>query len=618
MDESSLLFDYIVFVLLIMVSVSVAIYSKFSGPVERTKADYVFAASSSVSMGYMMLSIARGFLGVRVFLGYPSELFYRGSAMWETLYGMIIAFPLVCFFFVPVYFSLGITSVYQYLDLRFKSRLVRCLASGTYVFRSLLNLGVTVFTPCVALKTVIGLPYWFSIMSIVAVSIIFTLLGGLRTAIIADVVQLLVMIGCSVVIIFQGVISAGGVVNVVETSYDGGRLDFFNFNLDPTIRVTTVSAIIGQLFMSLSIFGCQQNFVQRYCSMESQSKVTKTLMFNIPVMTVLFSISWIVGMVIYANYANCDPKRLGYISDIDEILPFYVEDKFYFLPGFLGLVMASLFNGALSLMVSNLNSLATVLWEDFVSQIPSMKGLSDRKQVLIIKFLGSICGVLIMGIAFIVAHLSGVIESSMLMTSATSGPLLGVFLLAFFFPFVNWKGAASGMIVSHCVVLWITVASQLLVDKPEVPLLPTETYGCTNTTFSAHVGKRPIPVNASWMVTTIQDEYFTDLDPAVAPAAHDADFLTSLYSITYMYYSLMGTVITVVVGIIVSIITISKDDQFDESLLHPIAYKLSRLISGKKRCAVSPQQSATNNVSTLPTISDIVTEKYKTTKNGSV
>lgn len=52
-------------------------------------------------------------------------------------------------------------------------------------------------------------------------------------------------------------------------------------------------------------------------------------------------------MVIYTNYAHCDPKRLGYISDIDEILPFYVEDKFYFLPGFLGLVMASLFNGAL-------------------------------------------------------------------------------------------------------------------------------------------------------------------------------------------------------------------------------------------------------------------------------
>ena len=77
------------------------------------------------------------------------------------------------------------------------------------------------------------------------------------------------------------------------------------------------------------------------------------------------------------------------------------------------------------------------------------------------------------------------------------------------------------MIISHCIVLWITFASQLFVDKPEVPLLPTSIDGCTNTTFSAHVGKLPIPVNSSWIVTNIQDEYVVDLDPAVAPAAHD-------------------------------------------------------------------------------------------------
>lgn len=70
-------------------------------------------------------------------------------------------------------------------------------------------------------------------------------------------------------------------------------------------------------------------------------------MANIPVITVLFSMSWVAGMVIFASYADCDPLRLGYISKIDEIVPFYVEDKFVFLPGLLGLFMASLFNGAL-------------------------------------------------------------------------------------------------------------------------------------------------------------------------------------------------------------------------------------------------------------------------------
>lgn len=65
----SIIFDYAVFLLLIALSFAVLIYSKISGPKEQTKADYVFASKGSVSMGAMLLSIARGFLGVKVFLG---------------------------------------------------------------------------------------------------------------------------------------------------------------------------------------------------------------------------------------------------------------------------------------------------------------------------------------------------------------------------------------------------------------------------------------------------------------------------------------------------------------------------------------------------------------------
>lgn len=54
-------------------------------------------------------------------------------------------------------------------------------------------------------------------------------------------------------------------------------------------------------------------------------------------------------------------------------------------------------------------------------------------------FLGVISGLIVMGVAFIVAQSSGVIDASQLMTSATSGPLLGVFVLAMFFPSTNWK-----------------------------------------------------------------------------------------------------------------------------------------------------------------------------------
>ncbi|XP_022178671.1 sodium-coupled monocarboxylate transporter 2 isoform X2 [Myzus persicae] len=568
----SIIIDYAVFLLLIGLSFAVLIYSKISGPKEQTKADYVFASKGSVSMGAMLLSIARGFLGVKVFLGYPSEFYYRGSGMWETLYGMSLAFPLVLYFFLPVYFNLGITSVYQYLDMRFKSRLVRRLASATYFIRSILNLGVTVFTPCVALKTVMGLPYWFSIILITSIAIVFTLLGGLRSAILADAVQSLVMIGCSVIIIIHGFFIAKGPLNVFEVTKERDRLDFFNFNMDPTIRVSTVSATLGQLFMSLSMFGCQQNFVQRYFSMDSQKQVEKALWLTIPLMIVLFSLSWIVGMVIFTVYADCDPRALGYISEIDEIIPFYIEDRFYFLPGFMGLVLASLFNSGLSILVSNLNSVSTVAWEDFISQIPIFKGASEKNQLWCIKSISVITGFIVMGVAFIVAQSSGVIDASQLMTSATSGPLLGVFVLAMFFPSTNWKGAAAGMISSHLMTLFIVLGSLSIAKEPNY--LPVSTEGCTNTTFSPHI--EPIfdvqynQYKMSFMNKTHDDISSVLSTPEVKSSSTD-DILTLLYSITYMYYSLLGTFVTVFVGVIVSYMTAIRTG--DDIQYHPLGYE---------------------------------------------
>lgn len=177
---------------------------------------------------------------------------------------------------------------------------------------------------------------------------------------------------------------------------------------------------------------------------------------------VLFSLCWVAGMGIYAVYADCDPLTSGYTKKMDEILPFFIEDKFNYLPGVMGLFMASLFNGALrwiqnmntetliffdylfiiaifSITVSNLNSLATVTWEDFLSHAPAFSGLKDRQQLVIIKILGGIYGIVIMGIAFGVGFLSGVVESGLMMTSATSGPLLGVFLLAMLVPCATKK-----------------------------------------------------------------------------------------------------------------------------------------------------------------------------------
>lgn len=89
--------------------------------------------------------------------------------------------------------------------------------------------------------------------------------------------------------------------------------------------------------------------------------------------------------------------------------------------------------------MSNLNSLAIVTWEDFVSHLPRFKEMVDKNQLAMIKYIGVTYAFIVLGVAFSVGLLSGVIEAAMLASSATSGPLVGVFILAMLVPIANWK-----------------------------------------------------------------------------------------------------------------------------------------------------------------------------------
>lgn len=88
-------------------------------------------------------------------------------------------------------------------------------------------------------------------------------------------IQGVTMILVSIVIFIQGAVETGGLGKVYEINRDNDRFKFLTATGDLSTRVDTVSAWLGQLFMSLSLMGCQQNFVQRYVSMKSFEEVKK-------------------------------------------------------------------------------------------------------------------------------------------------------------------------------------------------------------------------------------------------------------------------------------------------------------------------------------------------------
>lgn len=73
------------------------------------------------------------------------------------------------------------------------------------------------------------------------------------------------------------------------------------------------------------------------------------------------------------------------------------------------------------------------------------------------------------------------------------------------------------------------------------------------------------------------------IETTMSPIVDNSQFPQSVFTISYMYYSLFGTCITVVVGMIVSLLTRSESDAYDSKYIHPGVYRITKLFPGSEK-----------------------------------
>lgn len=139
------------------------------------------------------------------------------------------------------------------------------------------------------------------------------------------------------------------------------------------------------------------------------------------------------------------------------------------------------------------------------------------------------------------------------------------------------------MIVSHITVLFVTFG-HLSIGKSAAKFLETSIEGCTNQSFSSDIAKpsTPMLLTLSNHQPIVVDRWTQNVTSSTeVPMAHiEGGFMHSIFSVSYMYYAFFGTAITVVVGMLVSLVTQSDSDAYDSKYIHPVVYKITKLIPG--------------------------------------
>ncbi|XP_045173763.1 sodium-coupled monocarboxylate transporter 2-like [Mercenaria mercenaria] len=546
--------DYLVFFCTIGISFAIGVFFGVWERKRNTPVDYFLAGRNSRTWP-VALSFVVTFQSSLMILGFPAEGYAYGIGVAYYVVGVSVAYMFAALFIVPVFHPLKLTSVNEYFRLRYGNNVVRYMTLIAGMIYSLFYMATVMVGTCVALDIVLGIPFWGTILAYTFVTTIYTSVGGIKAVIWTDVFQLLVMVTGMIAVLVKSTTGAGGVEKVFEYAKD--RIGSTDFRLNPTIRYTVWNTSSGS-FSTYLYITLMQPAMQRVYSTPTVKTARNLYFISAPFYSVFMLMAAFEGATIFAYYMakRCDILGAGIVDNINGILPFAVLDLFQQLPGLAGLFTASLSSAALSTMSSCLSSLSAVTYEDIIKiKFPDMHPYKATK---LSKLLVLMYGLIAMGLAFAVSLIPGsvvaIFDSFM---GCLDGPIAAIYLLSMMYRKATTKGVITGAICGSAIAFWLNIGSHFS-EVPTYPYLPSGPtdqcgiYGKSGfSNVSAHAfyhftdNLTSLTVNQQMIISTI----------ATDENARNLSVLETIYSISFVLFSLISMVTSIVIGFLVSLCT---------------------------------------------------------------
>ncbi|XP_032154926.1 sodium-coupled monocarboxylate transporter 1 [Sapajus apella] len=538
--------DYVVFAGMLVISAVIGIYYAFAGGGQQTSKDFLMGGRRMTAVP-VALSLTASFMSAVTVLGTPSEVYRFGAIFSIFAFTYFFVVVISAEIFLPVFYKLGITSTYEYLELRF-NKCVRLCGTVLFIVQTILYTGIVIYAPALALNQVTGFDLWGAVVATGVVCTFYCTLGGLKAVIWTDVFQVGIMVAGFASVIIRAAVIQGGISTILNDAYNGGRLNFWNFNPNPLQRHTFWTIIIGGTFTWTTIYGVNQSQVQRYISCKSRFQAKLSLYINLVGLWAILICSVLCGLALYSRYRDCDPWTANKVSAPDQLMPYLVLDILQDYPGLPGLFVACAYSGTLSTVSSSINALAAVTVEDLIK--PYFRSLSEKSLSWISQGMSVLYGALCIGMAALASLVGALLQAALTIFGMVGGPLTGLFALGILVPFANSIGALVGLMAGFVISLWVGIGAQIYPPLPERTMpLPLDIYGCNST------------YNETNLMTTTERPFTTSVFQI--HNVQRTPLMDNWYSLSYLYFSTVGTLVTLLVGILVSLSTGGRKQNLD-------------------------------------------------------
>lgn len=407
----------------------------------RTGKDDSNAAFFTANRNSRWYLVSFGMIGTSLsgvtFISVPGWVQSTQFSYMQIVFGYLLGYIVIAFVLIPVYYSLQITSIYEYLQRRF-GLVSQKTGAVLFMVSRLLISAFRLFLVASVLQYFIldawNIPFEATVIFSVALIWLYTNRGGIRTIVYTDVFQTTFMLAALVGSVWILLNKLN--YNLPELIYSDQfrKYSQFLFWDDWKDRKNFFKSVIGGMFIAIAMTGLDQDNMQKNLTCKN-TKEAKWNLLSLGVVLIFINFIFLFLGALLFMFADKNGIQIPVVEGKITTDLLYPEIA---INGKLGFPIAVLFFiGLISAAYSSADGALTSLTTSFSIDFINIEKYAPEKQKRIRKqvHLGISLVLILVIILFRSVLKENVISSLLQVTTYTYGPLLGLFAFGIFTPY---------------------------------------------------------------------------------------------------------------------------------------------------------------------------------------
>ena len=444
----------------------------YVGRSQKDARDY-FVADRAIPWWAVMFSIVASETSALTFISTPGLAYGSKAGMGdlgflEIVAGYAIGRVVVATVLLPRYFQGNLVTAYALLETRFGLAtrrftsivfmVTRALADSVRVFATAIPVAL-IISPSVSNKALV-MP--IAVLSLGLLTVIYTYKGGMKAVVWTELVQAgIYLSGGLAAVVILGHLVPGGWSQIWASASAAGKTKVIDWNFIPSQPHTIWAGLIGGTFLTMASHGTDQLIVQRLMSSRSLKDAQRAIIGSGIAVLFQFFLFLVIGLGLWAFYHG------KIFQSTDQIFPMFILEN---MPrGLVGLIVAAIVAATMSTHSGAINSLAGATTHDIY--LPLSKRSVDDPQTLKMGRLFALGWgvVLTLGaLLFPQDTKTPVVVVALGIASFTYGGLLGGFFLGILWRRAIQRDALLGMSVAIATMAFIVFAKPIAAAYPSL------------------------------------------------------------------------------------------------------------------------------------------------------